>query len=119
MLASPLLALTKPRIVMLVVLTVAAGFMVAPGAPGASAITLAHALIGTALVAMGTNALNQVAERDVDAAMQRTQARPLPAGRIGLRGARVFAWTASGVGVAYLAVMVNQATAVLAGATLV
>ncbi|HEX9580270.1 MAG TPA: heme o synthase [Gemmatimonadales bacterium] len=111
--------LAKPRIVMLVIVTVVAGFLVAPGTPEAVAVTLAHAVIGTALVAAGTNALNQVAERDVDAVMRRTQARPLPTGRIDARRARGFAWAAGGLGVAYLAVMVNGLTAVLAAATLV
>ena len=114
-----LIELTKPRIVMLVVITVVAGFLVAPAPVGALAVTLLHAAIGTALVAAGTNALNQVAERDVDAIMRRTQARPLPTGRLDVRQAQVFAWTAGIAGVTYLAVFVNTLTAVLAAATLV
>ncbi|OGU00857.1 MAG: protoheme IX farnesyltransferase [Gemmatimonadetes bacterium RBG_16_66_8] len=114
-----LIELTKPRIVMLVVITVVAGFLVAPAPEGALAVTLLHAAIGTALVAAGTNALNQVAERDVDAIMRRTQARPLPTGRLDVRQAQVFAWTAGIAGVTYLAVFVNTLTAVLAAATLV
>ena len=104
---------------MLVIITVVAGFLVAPSAPEALATTLAHAVIGTALVAIGTNALNQVAERDVDALMRRTQARPIPTGRIDVQRARGFAWAAGVLGVAYLAVMVNRPTALLAAATLV
>lgn len=111
--------LAKPRIVMLVIITVVAGFLVAPSAPEALGVTLAHAVIGTALVAIGTNALNQVAERDVDALMRRTQARPIPTGRIDVQRARWFAWAAGVLGVAYLAVMVNRPTALLAAATLV
>ncbi|MBI3982488.1 MAG: protoheme IX farnesyltransferase [Gemmatimonadetes bacterium] len=115
------LELTKPRIVMLVVITVVAGVLTAPAAPGAGvlAMTLVHAVLGTALVAAGTNALNQVAERDVDARMRRTQSRPLPMGRLDVRMATWFAWVAGAGGVFYLAVFLNGLTAALAALTLV
>ena len=80
---------------------------------------LLHTLIGTALVAAGTNAWNQVRERDVDALMNRTRRRPLPSGRLTPRAA---AWFASGItvgGVAYLAATVNVTTAGLAALTFV
>jgi protoheme IX farnesyltransferase len=64
---------------------------------------LAHTLIGTALVAAGTNAWNQVRERDVDALMNRTRRRPLPSGRLTLRAAAWFASAITVGGVAYLA----------------
>jgi heme o synthase len=80
---------------------------------------LFHTLLGTALVAGGTSALNQVAERDVDALMRRTQGRPLPAGRLSPVAATVFAWTIAVAGLAELAAFVNGATALLAAATLV
>jgi protoheme IX farnesyltransferase len=112
--------LTKPRIVMLVIVTVAAGFLTAPAAGGVPlAVLLLHTVIGTALVAAGTNALNQVAERDVDALMGRTQSRPLPTGRVDVRPAAVFAWITGAGGVMHLAVFVNGMTAVLAALTLV
>jgi heme o synthase len=119
-----LLALTKPRIVGLILITVAAGYYMAsapaPIAPAlVRALILAHALIGTALVAGGTNALNQVAERDLDALMRRTARRPIPAGRLTAKEGAVFAWTVGAVGVAHLAAFVNLATAALAAATLV
>jgi heme o synthase len=79
---------------------------------------LFHTLLGTTLVAGGTNALNQVAERDVDALMRRTQGRPLPAGRLSPVAATVFAWTIALAGLAELAAFVNGATALLAVATL-
>ena len=126
-------ALTKPRIVGLVALTVAAGFVV--GLPAAARIgfegnagtsplgvqlwILANLLLGTGLVAGGTNALNQVAERDEDALMRRTHGRPLPAGRLELVHARVFAWGIAALGTAELAVFVNGTTALLAALTLV
>jgi protoheme IX farnesyltransferase len=107
----------------LVVLTVAAGYFVAApaAAPTSTVVWLAvafHTLLGTALVAGGTNALNQVAERDVDALMDRTKARPLPAGRLSPVAAVVFAWTIAVAGLAELAAFVNGVTALLAAATL-
>jgi protoheme IX farnesyltransferase len=117
-----LLALAKPRIVMLVLVTMAAGYVMAPPlgvvSPGAWLVGLFHALVGTALVAGGTNALNQVAERDVDALMARTARRPLPSARLQVHEAMVFAWLIGASGVAYLALLVNAVTAVLAALTL-
>jgi protoheme IX farnesyltransferase len=78
---------------------------------------LAHTLIGTALVAAGTNAWNQVRERDVDARMARTRRRPLPSGRLTPRAAAWFASIISVGGVAYLAATVNLLTAGLAALT--
>jgi heme o synthase len=121
-----LLALTKPRIVALVVLTAAAGYamalpFVALAVPRGTAEAwwlLGHALFGTALVAGGTSALNQVLERDVDARMRRTAARPLPAGRLGVAEATVFAWALAVLGLVELLLFVNALTALLAAATL-
>lgn len=109
------LELTKPRIVLMVLVTVAAGFALAPGSAGAW--TLVHALIGTALVAAGTGTLNQLIERDVDARMLRTRRRPLPGGRVDAAEAGVFGWSLAAVGTTYLLVAVNLATAALAAAT--
>jgi protoheme IX farnesyltransferase len=112
-----LVAICKPRIVAMVMLTVAAGFWMA--APfGESGFTLFYTLLGTALVAAGTNALNQVAERDLDALMRRTRTRPLPAGRLSPAAASLFAWLAGVVGIGVLAVAVNVLTATLAAVTL-
>ena len=111
------LELTKPRITQLVLLTAAAGFYL--GARGTVDLQLlAHTLLGTALVAAGTNAFNQLRERDVDARMRRTQGRPLPSGRVTPRAAGAFAGTISLAGVAYLAWKVNLLTAGLAALTL-
>jgi heme o synthase len=112
------LELTKPRITQLVLLTAAAGFYL--GAPaGVDLRLLVPTLVGVALVAAGTNAFNQVRERDVDARMRRTQGRPLPSGRISPRAAAWFAAVISVSGVVYLAVAVNLLTAALAAVTLV
>ena len=111
------LELTKPRITQLVLLTAAAGFYL--GARGTVDLgLLAHTLLGTALVAAGTNAFNQLRERDVDARMRRTQGRPLPSGRVTPRAAGAFAGIISLAGVAYLAWKVNLLTAGLATLTL-
>jgi protoheme IX farnesyltransferase len=102
----------------MVMLTVAAGFWVA--SPSAQrGLLLFHTLLGTALVAAGTNALNQVAERDLDALMRRTRSRPLPAGRLDVVTAAIVAWLCGSGGVLYLAVTVNPVVATLAAATLV
>lgn len=111
-----LLELTKPRIVALVMMTAAAGFYVA--VPGVDVVLLAHTLLGTALVAGGTSALNQVWERETDALMRRTARRPIPSGRVTAPAAATFALVTAGLGVGYLAVFVNALTAALAALTL-
>jgi protoheme IX farnesyltransferase len=112
-----LLELAKARIVGLVLVTVAAGFYVAhPG--DLDWLLLLHTLVGTALVAAGTNALNQILERDVDAQMLRTVNRPLPAGRMAIGVATGGAWVAGALGVLYLLVLVSPVVALLAALTL-
>jgi protoheme IX farnesyltransferase len=75
------LALTKPRVAVLVLFTVGAGVLLA-SAPVFPLAILFHAVFGTALVASGASALNQWIERFSDGYMRRTQDRPLPAGRL-------------------------------------
>lgn len=111
------LELTKPRITQLVLLTAAAGFYLGAGG-GVDVLLLVHTLLGTALVAAGTNAFNQLRERDLDALMQRTRGRPLPSGRVSPRAAGIFAGVISCAGVVYLGVAVNLLTAGLAALTL-
>ena len=79
--ASDLVALTKPRVVLMVLITTAVGYYVGlTGGPDYG--RLVALLLGTALAAGGTLALNQYWERDVDALMARTRTRPLPDGRL-------------------------------------
>ncbi len=111
------LELSKSRIVLMVLVTTAAGFFYA--APHAALLLLMHTLIGTALVAAGTNALNEYAERDLDGSMRRTQRRPLPAGRITPRAALLFASTVAIIGTLYLGLAVNWLTAALGAFTLI
>ena len=70
-------------------------------------------------MAAGTNALNQIVERDTDALMLRTKNRPMPAGRLTVASASTFAWLTGASGVIYLALFVNLLTAFLAAATLI
>src|SRR5271169_1647227 len=72
-------ALTKPDVTFLVVITTIAGFYLGSRGP-LDWVPMLHTLGGTLLVAGGTAALNQYVERDMDALMRRTAARPLPSG---------------------------------------
>ncbi|MFQ5990422.1 MAG: heme o synthase, partial [Candidatus Methylomirabilales bacterium] len=107
---SDFLALTRPRVVVMVLVTTLVGFYVASvGAP--DYVRLFHTLFGMALAAGGTLALNQYLERDVDARMERTRLRPLPDGRLQPAEALVFGVAITGVGVLYLAFFVNVLSA--------
>ena len=75
------LELTKPRLVLMVLMTTLVGFyMGSDSVP--EYLALLHTVFGTALAAGGTLALNQALERDIDAAMERTRRRPIPEGRV-------------------------------------
>jgi protoheme IX farnesyltransferase len=110
--------LTKPGITQFVVLTTAAGYYLAAPDP-LEPLRLANTLLGTALAAAGTNALNQAAEWRRDAVMRRTQRRPLPSGRLRPRAAWTFAWTISLAGIGHLARTVGVAPALLVASSLV
>lgn len=107
--------LTKPRVAVLVLFTVAAGALLGSG--GAVGLgQLLHALLGTALVAGGASALNQLLERHSDALMRRTENRPLPSGRLTPMEATLFGLALGLGGLIYLAVVVKQPVAVLVAA---
>lgn len=110
------LQLSKSRIVLMVLITSAAGYLF--GAETVDGLLMVHALLGTALVAAGTNALNQYVEREHDARMHRTRTRPLPAGRITPRAALVFSSAIAVLGTVYLGLLVNWLTAALGAFTL-
>ncbi|MGH7307306.1 MAG: heme o synthase [Candidatus Rokuibacteriota bacterium] len=109
-----LVALTKPRVVVMILVTTLVGYYVGLTGPADWARVL-HLVFGTLLAAAGTLALNQYWERDVDARMERTRGRPLPEGRLQPLEALVFGAAITLLGVAYLAVFIN---AVAAGVTL-
>ncbi len=112
------ISLTKPRVTLMVLITMLFGFYL--GAHGeVDFILLSCALVGTALVAGGTSALNQYLERDLDAKMLRTKNRPLPAGRMAPARALAFGVFISIAGLLLLAWRVNTLTALLAALTLV
>lgn len=113
--ASAFFELTKPGITRMVLVTTAAGFYLAGG--GAFTMLL-QTLLGTALAASGTNALNQWVERDADAKMRRTAQRPLPAGRLSAREGLIFASLISMLGLVYLFAFVNLLTALVVAFTL-
>ena len=108
--------LTKPRIAGMVLIATALGFLLGlESVPALSDLALMlHAVVGTALVASGANALNQYLEADHDARMSRTADRPLPSGR--LSGGEVLSFSVVMFigGVVYLALQTNLLAALLA-----
>lgn len=108
-----LVSLTKPRITVMVVATMGAGYALAPIAarPSSSAISLA--LIATALIVGAASAMNSWIERDSDRLMTRTARRPLPAGRLQPRAAVAVATVSLGLGLPTLSWATNGLTASL------
>lgn len=93
--------LVRPRLALLVLVTVGAGWVLATGAEP-SLDPLVHTLIGTGLLFAGASALNQLLERRSDALMARTVDRPLPSGRLRPWEVLVLGCTLNVVGLAYL-----------------
>jgi heme o synthase len=110
--------LVKARLTLLVLLTTMVGFYMGWRGPMDYALLL-HAMFGTALVASGAAALNQLLEREYDAKMRRTAGRPLPSGRLQPVTVMLFGGVCSVAGLAYLALLVNSLTSVLGAVTLV
>ena len=115
---SDYLALAKPRLNLLVLLTTCAGLYLASPS-GLPLDIVIHTLVGTALVAGGAAALNQVWERQTDALMRRTRVRPVPAGRLSAGEGTWFGIALSAIGLAQLAFGVNLVSAAVAAATLI
>ncbi|SRR6266571_4514883 len=109
--------LTKPRITFLVVLTAAAGFCMGSSA-GINYVGLLNMAIGITLLSSGVATLNQYLERELDGLMRRTKARPLPSGKLSPAEAAVFGIALSVAATAYLALSVNNLSALLGVATL-
>lgn len=104
--------LTKPRITFLVAVTAAMGFVVGSGKT-IDWLALGATVIGTALVSAGASAFNHHGERAIDALMERTRNRPLPAGRMEPGAAVAVGITGSALGVALLGWQANPLAAFL------
>lgn len=104
--AADYIELTKPRLVLMILITTAAGFYL--GSPNiVNWMQFLHTLIGAGLTAAGVLGLNQYLERDIDAKMARTQNRPIPAGRMCQMKALLFSAFLTSSGMMYLTVLVN------------
>jgi protoheme IX farnesyltransferase len=106
-------SLTKPRLVLMVLVTVAVGYLLGARG-GAHPTSLAITLLGTAMVAGGAGALNQWLERERDALMRRTANRALPGGRLSGAEAVLFGLGLGGLGTILLAVGANVLAASVA-----
>ena len=104
--AADYIELIKPRLVVMILITTAAGFYLG-AQQGVDWLLCLHTLIGAGLTAGGVLGLNQYLERDVDAQMKRTQERPLPDGRMKPLEALIVGAVLTGGGMLYLTFIVN------------
>lgn len=109
--------LTKPRITWLILMSTAVGYYFGHRGPW-SLLAILHTVIGTGLIASGTAALNQWYEREADRHMRRTQARPLPSGRLKPKNALLFGIALAVAGGLELGFGVNWLSAALGLSTL-
>lgn len=111
-------ALTKPRIIeLLLVTTIPTMFLASGGWP--NWMLVLNTFIGGALAAGGANALNNVVDRDIDALMTRTAHRPLVTGKVSVRGAVALGISLSLLSVIWLQSSVNTLSAILAASAIV
>ena len=110
------ISLTKPEVLFLVLVATGVGCVMA--SKSLNLLTLMHALIGTALVAGGTAALNHYIERASDSLMRRTARRPLPSGRLNPNEVLMFGIGLSLKGIVYLAFTLNLLTGLIGLAAL-
>jgi protoheme IX farnesyltransferase len=107
------IALTKPRIIeLLLVITVPTMVVAEKGMP--SVWLMVATVIGGTLAAGGANAINMVVDRDIDAIMERTKGRPLVTGAMTPKAALIFAIALEAVAFVWLWQIVNLLSAVLA-----
>jgi protoheme IX farnesyltransferase len=111
-------ALTKPRIVELLLVTTVPAMLLADGGLP-SVVLIAVVLIGGSLAAGAANVLNCYIDRDIDRVMRRTKRRPLPAHVVSPRSALVFGLVLGAVSVALMAVFTNWLAAGLTLAAIV
>jgi protoheme IX farnesyltransferase len=109
--------LFKARLTVLVLLTTLVGFYMGFRGP-VSFLLMLHTLAGTALMAGGASALNQLWERKHDARMRRTQDRPLPSGRLQPQTVLVVGCSSALLGLVYLGLWVNLITSLVGACSL-
>lgn len=111
--------LMKARVTTLIVLTAWCGAYLAAVKSGLPSLswTMFHALLGIGLVSSGTAAINEVMEREVDARMRRTAARPLVTGTMSVMHASIVAFGMTLGGIAYLWLTANWQAALLTALT--
>jgi len=102
--------LFKARLTFLVLLTTLVGFYIGFRGP-VDYLLMLETLFGTALVASGASALNQLMEQEYDAKMRRTQSRPLPSGRLQPRTVLIVGSVSAALGLIFLGLAVNLLTA--------
>lgn len=116
--AADYVTLAKPRLNLLVVITSLVGYVMAHG-DMANVVVIVAVVLGTALVASGASAFNQVYERGTDALMERTRLRPMADGRIQPQEALAYATSLSAAGLLVLALGANLLSSLVALATLI
>jgi len=104
--------LFKARLTFLVLLTTLVGFYIGYRGP-VNYVLMLNTILGTAFLAAGASALNQLLEREHDAKMRRTQSRPLPSGRMQAQTVLIIGVAFSLFGLGYLALAVNPLTSLL------
>ena len=111
-------ALTKPRVVTLIVFTAIVGmFLARPELPGWRVLIIGS--VGIWLAASGAAAINQLLDARIDAQMARTMYRPLPRGRLSEKQALMFALVLAAISMVMLSLWVNVLTAVLTFGSLI
>jgi protoheme IX farnesyltransferase len=109
--------LTKPNVVLLMILTSAIGmFMAVPGMVPLNILILGN--LGIAMCAGAAAAINHLVDQRIDQRMDRTYKRPVAQGRVGARQAAIFALLMGGIGMAILLLWINALTAWLTFASL-
>ena len=115
MILREIVEISKPRIVILLVITAVASLygasMLAPGDHTVEYVAYLHIVVAGALASAGSSALNHYYDRDIDASMGRTSSRPIPSGRLGSQAALAYGLAVSCVSVIYGYVMINAVSA--------
>jgi len=107
--AKELLEVSKPRIIVLLVITAVTSMYAASKLVGPSLdyVGLMHIVVAGALASAGSSALNHYYDRDIDPLMKRTNTRPIPSGRIGASSVLIYGLAVSVISVVYAAFTLN------------